>query len=317
MFWISILLAGLFLYLALRDIDFASFTSALRNANYVYLPVIFIWGSLTSWIRAYRWRILLTAGKSIPTKNVFWANMAGYLGNNILPARAGEFIRAVYVGKENNISTSFSLATGLVERFMDLIALVILGSISLANLGILSAPLQSALKVMSVIAVLGFLGILIAPYIGQGLIHFGLRIPFLSEPTKKKIVDFLEQFLRGIKALHHPMRAATFVLATCVIWTMDGIGVIILARSLQLYLTLFQSFLLLTGLGLSSAIPSTPGYVGIYQFVAVIILQPFGISSANALAFIIFLQVTNLSVIVAWGSIAALRTSKIVQHQTG
>jgi uncharacterized membrane protein YbhN (UPF0104 family) len=51
-----------------------------------------------------------------------------------------------------------------------------------------------------------------------------------------------------------------------------------------------MAMLLLTGLGLSSALPSTPGYVGIYQFVAVTVLAPLGIAKSSALAFILVLQ---------------------------
>jgi len=51
-----------------------------------------------------------------------------------------------------------------------------------------------------------------------------------------------------------------------------------------------MAMLLLTGLGLGSALPSTPGYVGIYQFVAVTVLAPMGIAKSAALAFIIMVQ---------------------------
>ena len=51
-----------------------------------------------------------------------------------------------------------------------------------------------------------------------------------------------------------------------------------------------MAMLLLTGLGLGSALPSTPGYVGIYQFVAVTVLAPLGIAKATALAFILLVQ---------------------------
>jgi uncharacterized protein (TIRG00374 family) len=243
--------------------------------------------------------------------------MAGYLGNNILPARAGELIRAMYVGKENNLSISFALATGLVERFMDLTALVMLGSISLAFSGIASAQLQDALRIMTVIAIIGLGGILVAPYIGEKMLTWMLSL-FNAKPSAKEKIDyFLRQFLRGVEALHHPSRAGTFILFTCLIWTMDGIGTVILARSLHLNITLMQSFLLLAGLGLSSAIPSTPGYVGVYQFVAVIVLQPFGISNTLAVAFILCLQFTNLIIITIWGWTAMSRASVFVVKQKG
>jgi uncharacterized protein (TIRG00374 family) len=251
---------------------------------------------------------LLITEKEIPAGNVFWANMAGYLGNNILPARAGELIRAAYVSKENNISASFSLATGLVERFIDLIALVILGSISLAVSGILSKALQDALKAMSGVAIIGAITLLVVPYFGDSIRRMVDTLPIKHVAAREKVAGFLNQFLRGIEALHHPKQTLQFPLFTCLIWLMDGIGTIILARALQLDFSLAVSFLLLAGLGLSSAIPSTPGYVGVYQFVAVVVLQPFGITNANALAFIIFFQIISLISIAFWGGFAIWRS---------
>jgi uncharacterized protein (TIRG00374 family) len=243
--------------------------------------------------------------------------MTGYLGNSILPARAGELIRAAYAGRENELPVSFALATGLVERLIDLIALVILGLTSLAYSGIISAQLGAALRVMTLVAIVGLVGILIAPYVGNKLIAFIPSLPGIKPSAKEKLEEFSKQFLRGVEALHHPSRAGMFILFTCLIWAMDGVGVVVLAYSLRLSLTLVQSFLLLAGLGLSSAIPSTPGYVGIYQFVAVIVLQPFGIANANALALIIFLQATNLLLVVFWGWIGISRTSVFLHKKRG
>jgi glycosyltransferase 2 family protein len=268
---------------------------------------------MSSWVRALRWQILLTAEKHIPTRNVFWANMAGYLGNNILPARAGELIRATYVSKENNLSVSYSLATGLVERFIDLVALVILGSTSLAIAGILSDPLQGALKVMSGIAIVGIIALLVMPYIGGRLRRILAALPLVSLSAKEKIGGLLKQFVRGLEALHHPKRAAAFILFTSLIWLIDGIGVIILARALHLQFTLTESFLLLAAIGLSSAIPSTPGYIGVYQFAAVIVLQPFGISKTSAVTFIIFLQVASILIVALWGGLAIWRISALAK----
>jgi uncharacterized protein (TIRG00374 family) len=301
------------LYLALRGLNWASFVSTLRNASYGYLPLIFIWGSTGSWIRALRWHLLLTAEKNIPSKNVFWANMAGYLGNTVLPARAGEFVRALYLGRENNISTAFSLATGFVERIVDLIALIILGSVSLSIAEILSKPLQDALKIVSTIAMIGFIATLVLPYLTKRLSHVILILPVLNTSAKEKITVLLEHFLSGIEALYYPKRAAAFVLFTSLIWLMDGIGILFLAHTLHMQFTITQAFLLLASLGLSSAIPSTPGYIGIYQYVAVIVLQPFGVSNASALAFIIFLQVLNILIIAFWGGLAIWRSSSLVQ----
>ena len=66
-------------------------------------------------------------------------------------------------------------------------------------------------------------------------------------------------------------------------------------------LNLDQALVLLAALGLSSAIPSTPGYVGVYQFVAATVLVPFGFSRPDALAYILISQVFNYVVVSFWG----------------
>jgi uncharacterized protein (TIRG00374 family) len=301
-------LAGLFLYLALRGLDWQAFVLTLRKADYAYLPLMFLWGSSSYLIRALRWRTLLAAEKQIPLSKVFWANMAGYLGNNILPARAGEFIRAAYLGRQNEISVSFVFATGLVERLMDVIALIILGSVALSITDILSTSIRAALQTMSVAGIFGLLVIILLPRLDTWMSGIVAALPLLDTSARAKLSGFLDQFLRGLGALHQFQRLIGFILLTALIWTMDGLGTVFLSRILHLSISLDQAFVLLAGLGLSSAIPSTPGYVGVYQFVAVVILEQFGISSANALAFILFIQIMNVLLLLACGFIAFLNS---------
>jgi uncharacterized membrane protein YbhN (UPF0104 family) len=68
-----------------------------------------------------------------------------------------------------------------------------------------------------------------------------------------------------------------------------------------------QSVDLLAALDISTAIPSTPGYVGVYQFVSVRVLEPFGVSRENALALILILQGLNIIAASALGGIGLRR----------
>jgi hypothetical protein len=69
-------------------------------------------------------------------------------------------------------------------------------------------------------------------------------------------------------------------------------------------LALPTAFLLIAGLGIGSALPSTPGYLGIYQFVAVSVLTPFGFARTDAIAYILLLQALGYVVISCWGLLA-------------
>jgi glycosyltransferase 2 family protein len=66
----------------------------------------------------------------------------------------------------------------------------------------------------------------------------------------------------------------------------------------------------LSALGLSSAISSTPGYIGVYQFAAVTVLAPFGISKSTALVFILISEIANYEVVSFWGNIRVLENKQ-------
>jgi uncharacterized membrane protein YbhN (UPF0104 family) len=110
-----------------------------------------------------------------------------------------------------------------------------------------------------------------------------------------------------MRALQHKGRASGFIALTAIIWLMDAVVAIMVAQAFGLVLSLPQALLLLVALGLASAAPSTPGYVGIYQFVAVTVLLPFGITRNQALVYIIAFQAVSYAVVVIWGAIAVWR----------
>jgi hypothetical protein len=162
------------------------------------------------------------------------------------------------------------------------------------------------MRILGVLSLAAMVILFMAPRLEKFIISLIGRIPL---PTKWRpsIIHVLEQFLQGAASFQNPGRAALFLLMTCGIWLLDGIGTMFSARAFSLELHLNQSLLLLVGLGLSSAIPSTPGYVGVYQFVAVSILAIFGYPQSQALAFILVAQATGMLLILVWGLIGLWR----------
>jgi hypothetical protein len=132
------------------------------------------------------------------------------------------------------------------------------------------------------------------------------RLP-LPQQFRTKLNVVLEQILNGLRTLHDWKRLLGFAVLALLIWFSDAIGTIIIMRALGLSISLPVAFLLLTGLGLSSALPATPGYVGIYQFVAVSVLVPFGFTRPDAIAFSLLAQIMQYVLITFWGLLAFSR----------
>jgi uncharacterized protein (TIRG00374 family) len=298
---LAIPLAAVFLYLAFRGVNWQEMLDTMVKANPLFLAAAFALLSLSCVMRGLRWRVLLSAEKLLPPVMVFWGVMTGYLGNAFLPARAGELVRVVLIGRRGGISKSFALATALTERLMDAILLVLISAGALLTMGTLPELLVPAMRLFAIAGAVGAVGILLAPRLGGLSEKIIMRLPLLPEGLRAKLKDGVASFLVGAAALQHWGRLGQFLLFSAAIWTLDMLTALQVARAFALDLGPALALVLLAALGLSSALPSTPGYVGVYQLVAVAVLTPFGFSQSEALVFILAYQVLNYAVISVWG----------------
>jgi len=307
--FIGILLATLFLYLALRGLNWTTFWNSIRFGHYEFLLLTIPIASLNYFIRAVRWSTFIRAEKKVSVISVFWANMVGYMGNAYLPARAGELLRSTFLGKKNGLGTSFVLATAFTERLLDVIALVLIGSISLLFQKNMSSLLTSSVRIMALLGLLGLAFIIIAPFQEKLILRLFNRLPIPSK-ISEKIAGQIERFLIGMRTLQNGRRMLMFILLTIVIWLADAICNVIGVRIISQSLNISQALILLAALGLSSAIPSTPGYLGVYQFVAVSVLMPFGFSRSDALVYILISQILNYIIVSFWGLLGLWQINK-------
>ena len=300
------LIAAALLYYSLRGVDWSQVGALFTRASPWPLLLASGIASMTLFLRALRWRILLVAGGEVTVATAFWATAAGYLGNNFLPARAGEIIRTAAISARTRLSPAFVLATALAERIADAVALILISAIVLL---IIPAPpgwMRGAARSAALIGLIGGALIAVLPFLQFAVRGIAGRLP-LSEPARDWLIAAAVHALDGLRTFHDPARVAAFVGVTIVIWYLDALGSVLAASALGLTMTLPVAFLLIAGLSVGSALPSTPGYVGIYQFVAVTVLTPFGFTRSDAIAFILLAQAMMYVVIGAWGGVALLR----------
>lgn len=301
-------LAAVLLYFATRGVAWGEVLRTLRQGRVDFLALACLGSSGSLLIRALRWRVVLGAEREVARTTAFWATAAGYLGNTVLPARAGDLLRSVLLGRRAGLATGYVLATTLVERVADLLALV--GISLLAILALDSAPgwLRTTTRLMGVLGLVALAGLVVLPRLEGWLTGLVARLP-LPAGVRSTATALMGQVLLGLRALQHPRRALGFVGLTAAVWCVDALGTIAIGQALGLPMTPPRAFVLLAALGLASAVPSTPGYVGVYQFVAVTVLVPLGFSRDEALAQIIAFQGVLLVVVLVWGLLGLWRLS--------
>ncbi len=299
---LAVLLAGALLYYSLRGIEWRRVWILIAGANPAWIALGCGLSAGALFLRAMRWRILLRAEGDVGISAAFWATAAGYFGNNFLPARAGELVRTLMISSRSGLSKTYVLTTALSERVADAIALVVISALVLLTLPAPPGWLAHAAKPFAVLGLCGVLAIAVLPRVerlGRTILE---RLP-IPHALRARLMVMLEHILRGIRAFHDKWRLLGFLGLTIAIWCTDAVGMAIGAKALGLSMALPVAFLLVAGMGLGSALPSTPGYIGIYQFVAVTVLTPFGFTRTDAIAYMLLAQGLSYVMVAGWGAL--------------
>jgi len=183
---------------------------------------------------------------------------------------------------------------------MDVIVVVVLSSIVMVMLPGSPEWLKKSSGTMALFGLAGMAVLVILPHCEPLVTRFLRMVPG-PETLRVKLIGIGEQFLLGLRAFHHVSRFALFVGISFGVWLLDAWNSVLIARALHIAMPFAVAILLLAGLALASSAPSTPGYVGVYQIVAVGILPEFGISKSAAIAYILVLQAMSYVVYIFWG----------------
>ncbi|NBO65514.1 MAG: UPF0104 family protein [Acidobacteria bacterium] len=300
-------ISAIFLVLAIRNINLSDFIRLMSSVDFRLLVVAFIIVCANSLLRALRWQILLSPDHDGRLGDVFWAMMIGYLGNAYLPARMGEFLRAYALGRKTSLSTVKIFSTGIIERAFDTLFLVLTGWVALRFLHMPGSLFFAASQKVLIILAIGITGLILLSWYGNRTISLVSRLP-INEKLKEFLITHWGNFNQGLITLNRPRTLFAFSACTILIWSVDVVLYILISVSLGLHFSVPTTYFLISMLGLSSAIPSTPGGVGVVQFVAVSVLSPLGFNTNQSLAFILLFQMISYLHITTFGLIGIWRT---------
>lgn len=293
---LGILISILFLWLALRKVQYEELVQVVSGAKWEWLipNIILVVGVM--WVRAWRWQLILKPVGKVPYARVYSSTMIGFMVNNVLPARLGEVARAISLGIKAHLSRSATLATIIVERIYDSFTLLLFLWLVFAFSRI--SELTEVGKVRYVgwifLAInIALLAILIVLQVkNEAAVRWIRKMSSRFSPRIQTVAgEITEKFARGLRMHHDVPTTVGVCLSSLVIWFILGISNYFILMALGFdHLPIEASFVVLVVVSLMISIPSSPGYVGVFHWAVQISLRIYGLNDGQALAVAIVLH---------------------------
>jgi len=269
---------ALFLWLVLRKVRLADLGAALAEARPGWLALglaCFLAGYAA---RAERWRImLLRDNPALRWRDCGAVLMIAVAANNLLPLRAGDVVRAFSFNRRLGISAATSLTTLVVERLLDtLMLLTLLGAAVLA----LRANLAQLLGVGGWLLVTlsgAILAVLLAPGVFRPLANWGVaRVSAVSDKAGGLLADLTERVFGALGHIAQGRVMARLLLASACAWLLEGMVFLCTALALPSLTHVAAAWLALPLGTLATILPSTPGFVGTFDYFTALAMRSAG-----------------------------------------
>jgi uncharacterized protein (TIRG00374 family) len=270
---LSLVVSGVCVFLSLRHTDPRAVLSAIAGVGLWAIVGYLVVLLAVHLVRTVRWQLLLTPLARVGFARVNSASAIGFMLLAILPLRLGELARPLLVsrpaaGAGPRLARGGALASILVERVIDGLAVGVLGIVSLHLLATTGSTADLARKASAVVtAAFGALcvALVIAFFMRERTVSLVRR---LGRPISPKLADrvahMLDNFIRG---LHLGSAASVLgVLAlTAVHWVLHALGYWIVAVAFGLPLTPLMICTVLASNVVGVMVPAGPGNVGTSQ----------------------------------------------------
>jgi uncharacterized protein (TIRG00374 family) len=306
---IGCLIGILFLYLAARKVDFGLMWDSFTKVNYWFvllaIPVVFF----SHFLRALRWRYLMDPIKRVDVASLFSALLIGYMANILMPAHLGELLRAYVLGKKKEVSASSTFATIVVERIIDVFALLVL-----MVFAVLLYPFPRWINRTGYAMLLGTVGLLVSLILlKRHFIFFERYLALLFRPLPQawqaKLNLGIRSFVMGIVPLRRGWDYPVVAVLSMVIWGCYGFIIFLVLHAFDFgsvyHLPWSTSLIVLVVTTLGIVVPSSPGYVGTYHWLCQTSLGLYGVPAGPALSFAILTHGVNFLPVLIVGLILA------------
>ena len=249
-----------------------------RTDGLVLLAAVAVYALATT-ARAERWhRIVGRAGVRARRADSYRLTTVGYMGNNVLPARSGDLLRAFLLAPLAGVRKRQVLGTVVAERILDLLALgLVFAVVAYGVVPELDVPKGGTALLFAV----GVAGAIAA---GVAVIALARRRGAL--PRLRALIRPLAAPTRELASGH----GAALLGLSLVLWTLEAIVYLAVAEAVDVELGLLDALYVVALTNLFALIPAAPGYVGTFDAAVLFAVGSLGASGSDALAYLVLLR---------------------------
>ena len=276
------------------------------DVNYVWIAVALPVFTISKFVHAARWRILLGRIPGLPLSGLFGIYLISNMVNNLMPLRAGDLVRIQIPARRYNIRRAELTATiFVVETLLDGVAYAILLMI---GLGLQDVPGVRESVLWTLVALVA-LGVALAALAAR------IRLPedlsqvgwgrLMPAWLRRRVAEFVPPFVDGLAALRHSRIAAQSIAISVPTWLVEVVVFWLFGEAFGLGLS-FSSYLVITvAANMIVALPLTPTSLGVYEVALQEVVALFGVERSLAAGYAIGAHLFMSLWIAATGLIAA------------
>lgn len=302
---LGVLISVLAIYFIVSQVNLTQLTEALQQARYSYVVPVFILLALGLYTRALRWRSLLNGG--LATGQAFHILNVSYFVNGVLPLRLGEVARAYLASRAlPPVPLLRSASTIIVERLLDLLAVLVLLGLALA-----AAPLPDEYRLTALVGLgtvlVGFVVLIFLAnqrdFARRTIAKIAGWLPFLA---RFNLESWLEHFLDGLLLLTDLRLLGKAIGWTGISWGLSVVAGYILMFAFFDSASWVSTCLYIAAASFVIAIPAVPGNIGTYEWAVMLALAATGYGSVTdpvVISFAVVLHAVNLGVYTLLGGV--------------
>ncbi len=293
--WVKIAVAlgftVLFSAIFIRAIDVGATVDALAAANYLYVVPALGLFAISVGARSLRWQLLYLPEWRLSVRRLLPSLLVGYAGNNLLPLRAGELLRAQHISDSVSVPRMVTFGTFIIERLFDFMVLstfVLWGTVLVGKGG---AYLGIALLLAGLTAAGLMIGVVVANNPGIYRRFVTRPLPLLPEFIHEELASLSESFFQGFSCLTSASRFVAVAVVTAAAWGLELGMYWVLSAAFDLQAGFITIAFAGAAANVALSLPAAQGGVGPFHAAAREALAAFSVPVDSAAAYVVALHI--------------------------